>query len=299
MYKQFFVLLFILTGVGCTTFATVPTAARVGDTVLFGVGSPQGMDVSNTTLLYNPGAVPLPIRSIFNIYPDKTSLAWQNDATIIQVNAGHGPWTTIIAVDLPDDGSLTVGPSSISVTTSATYVLPLPDVNDTPISIEILPAAAGSGSPNPFKYLGFGGFLLDGDLSRLEPKPRILFRPDFADTNDQVTYGCVEVAITSVNSMGGNISDYSILIDQKVGFSSRGHYSWSVSGATLTVYFISPTGTLLDTDIDFTFVSDNVQFILENGFDDFSNFSVVTTYYDINGVVTTGPTIQKINKTGT
>lgn len=68
---------------GCSLVHTVPLAARAGDTIMVSIGSPDDVSADNiTSITYTPtGGSPIiipnaQIRSIFNVYPDKTSAAW-------------------------------------------------------------------------------------------------------------------------------------------------------------------------------------------------------------------------------
>ena len=86
----------LLLNTGCTALQSFPGAARGGDTVALAIGSPDGMDRTNTTAVYvsqsDPNYVPtsdpdypgvgttqhaLPIRSIFKLYADKSSEQYQ------------------------------------------------------------------------------------------------------------------------------------------------------------------------------------------------------------------------------
>jgi len=308
MNNRIIILLFLLAtlaGAGCTTVQTVPIAGRPGDTILMSVGSPEGMDASNTSLVFNPGNVPLTIRSIFNIYPSKESTAWINsDALSIEEIAGHGPWTTVIAVDLPTSG-LTVGIGSISITTTAIpgYISPLPDINNSSIALEILPPDSGidpTGSPNPFNYEGFGGFELTGDLSFLEPMPRVTFKPTWNGAGS-TTYGAAEVALNIPNIGGLDENNINIIVDEKMNYANnhRAHHTWSINGDILTVYFISPIGALQYNDIHFSIISSDLMTLFDAGASSVAAITVTSTWYDIEGNVDLGgPAINKIDETG-
>ena len=156
----------------CTMVQTYPLAARPGDTITISPGSLEGATPSNLTVQYysnsNPSvAINLSpyIRSVFNITPDRTSAAWTTAfADEIPKGSGHGPWQTVIAVDLPSTG-LPEGPGNLRVALGAGVAVP--NTAHTPegvdMSLTILP---GTGTKNPFKYLMLPGTTSqwDGDL---------------------------------------------------------------------------------------------------------------------------------------
>ncbi|MFQ5642939.1 MAG: hypothetical protein ACE5FQ_04480 [Thiogranum sp.] len=302
----FFVVL-LLTGTGCTVVHTVPLAARPGDTVMISVGSPDDMTKANTNLTYTPSggsAIAIPnsaIRAIFNLYPDKTSAAWlYSSADLIENESGHGPWTTVLVVDLPTGGVLPQGTGTLQVNTTATYSGIVPGVNGRDIALEILP---GTGSPSSFDYLGFGGVQLQGNLAELEPMKKLQFRPNFTGYDDINTYGAVEIRI-GIDSSGVNDDDFNVITDDKIGSlqTRRVHSTWNKTRFELTVYFISPIGKLHYSDVNFSVISTELQRQFEaaeqNVGTDITINSV--TWYDINGAVdTNGPPITIVNQTGT
>ena len=139
---------------GCVSVQPLSNIARAGDTVTLAVGSPQDMTASNTSAVFVPdaggSATPVSIRSIFKVYPDKTSDVWLNDQLLpfIHQSTGHAPWQTIIVVDLP--ASLPVGPGNIEITTTASFPELQSDINEVPVALEIIP---GNGQPHQFSVL--------------------------------------------------------------------------------------------------------------------------------------------------
>ena len=69
---------------GCVALQPFPMAGQAGDTITLAVGSADGMNSSNTTVEFfpfgtNPNTdpgIPVPVREIVKMYPDKTSHAW-------------------------------------------------------------------------------------------------------------------------------------------------------------------------------------------------------------------------------
>lgn len=302
-----FLVIALFLSAGCTVVHTVPLAARAGDSIMVSVGSPENLSKANTNLTYTPtGGSPITIpdtaiRTIFNLYPDKTSAAWlYSDASVIENSSGHGPWTTVLAVDLPNDGSLPVGTGSIQINTTANYNAPIPSPNGADVALEILP---GTGSPSSFDYLGFGQVQVGADLTALAPMPRLQFKPTWTGYDASHTYGAVEVKI-GIDKSGIAENDFNIVIDDKVGtLQTRNvHATWNAQRFETTVLFISPTGELQYSDVNFSVVSKILQSQFESGAQNVATNITINSviWYDINGAVDpTGPAIEIVNLTGT
>lgn len=305
----------LLVSTGCTVVHTVPLSANLGDTIFVSIGSPSDASLDNIALTYTPdtGAsagspIAIPdsnIRSIFNLYPDKTSAAWlYSDADLVENNAGHGPWTTLLAVDLPNNGTLYPTTGTLQVNTTAAYPGDIPSANGQNIALEILSGAGGS--PSSFDYLGFGGVQLAGNLGELEPMKRLQFRPDFTGYDGTNTYGAVEIKI-GIDKSGISEEDFNIILDDKIGtIQSRNvTFGWNAKRYVTTVYLISPTGELQYSDVNFSIISTALQSQFEagsgGGGQDVSSVTINSfTWYDVNGNVDTGgPAIQVVNLTGT
>ena len=314
--KQILTLIIVslLVSAGCTIVHTTPLAARKGDTVMISVGSPDDMTKANTSLTYTPsGGSPIAIpdsaiRSIFNLYPDKTSDVWLYSAAgLIENESGHGPWNTVLVFDLPggpgDTSGIVLpdGPGALQVNTTATYSGTIPGVSGQDIALEILP---GTGSPSSFNYLGFGGVELQGDLTRLEPMKKLLFRPDWTGLDNTNTYGAVEVKI-GLDTSGIQENDFNVIVDDKIGplqQARRVHSIWKKGRFVLTVYFISPVGKLQYSDVNFSVISKELQSQFEDGTKNVATDVTVNSviWYDINGAVDPGgPPITIVNQTGT
>jgi len=285
----------IVTALGCVAVQSFPHAARPGDTVMLAVGSPDGMTVNNTSATYTPNGgnpVPLTIRSIFKLYPDKTSAAWlSSNASNVEGGTGHGPWTTIAAIDLPTVG-LVEGSGVVRFTTAATYPPPpARDINAAAIALEILPAAAGAGAADPFTYELAANAPVVGDLSQLEPNRRIVVRPVFAGTGS-TTYGAIEVRTTIPNL--GSLSSYAdlrVIVDDKIGLyaeNRRVQYFWSVQGDDLVVSFISPVGGLDYSYVHFSIISSTIMSLVDAGFITVNTLMPIVTYFDVNGGTVVG-----------
>ncbi|HHO68831.1 MAG TPA: hypothetical protein ENK12_07355 [Gammaproteobacteria bacterium] len=270
----------------CVAVQSFPVSARAGDTVMLAVGSPDGMNKGNTSATFTPGgggsAVPLPIRSIFKLYPDKTSAAWLDSGALgVENDTGHGPWTTIVALDLPT--TLPTGPGAVQITTGAVYPPPpARNINDTTLTLEILP---GSGSPAPFTYELAANLPVAGDLTQLEPGRRLVVKPVFTGTGT-TTYGAIEVRINIpfLDQIGAD--NVRVVIDDKIELTSssrRIQYTWSVQGTDLVVFFISPTGGLDYSQAHFSIISANIMSLIDAALLDVNTLSPVATYFDVNG----------------
>ena len=310
-------ILALLAGTGCTVVHTVPLSAHQGDTIIVSIGSPSDASLGNIDLTYTPvlnnpstgmgAGIPIPIpdsniRSIFNLYPDKTSAAWlYSDADLVENNAGHGPWTTVLAVDLPNDGSLWATTGTLQVNTTAAYPGDIPSANGENIALEIL---AGTGTSSSFDYLGFGGVQLAGDLTELEPMKRLQFKPDYTGFDGTNTYGAVEIKI-GINKSGISEDDFNIIFDDKIGTIQTRNvtFGWNAERFETTVYLISPTGELQYSDVNFSIISNALQSQFEAGDQivgtDVTINSVI--WYDIDGdvAVPAGPQVNVVNLTGT
>lgn len=292
-----------LAGSGCVAVNSFPQSARAGETIMLAVGSPDGMKPGNTSATYTPeggSAVPVPIRSIFKLYPDKTSPAWLNSlATNVENQTGHGPWTTMIAVDLPT--TLVEGTGFVHIATSATYPPPpARNINDASIPLNILPASAGAGSPNPFEYEVAANFAVAGDLTQLEPSRRIVVKPSFTGAGS-TTYGAIEVRVTIPNLQGANVNNFQVIADEKIIMnqpSRRVQYLWSIQGSDLVVSFLSPTGGLQYSQAYFYVISNFLNSLIDDGSVDVNTLTATATYYDINGnQVAGGHTFVVIDET--
>ncbi|HYQ71501.1 MAG TPA: hypothetical protein VET88_06175, partial [Gammaproteobacteria bacterium] len=209
------------------------------------------MTTTNTQVSLTPNggtAIPLTIRNIFKLYPDKKSPAWlkNGNTRAIEEQTGHGPWTSIIAIDLPltyPDGftPIEIGPGIINITSSATYSPLTTHINNVPIGLEIL---ADTGVKNFFEYELLNGVTDSDRLGDLEPLGGITVKPTYTGTTTGTTYGAIEIAVTIPNST--NITDIDVILDEKVGHSTsrRAQYFWKKSGETITVSIINPDGLL-------------------------------------------------------
>lgn len=294
----------ILTGLSaCVAVQPFPQAARAGDTITLAVGSPDDLKQTNTTVTYVPDSAPgtsvdlTPnIKSIFKLYPDKTSNVWLNQAAGIDSAAGHGAWMSVIAVNLPT--SVPVGTGKVYVaTTNATYPNFAHSVNDVPINMEILP---GTGAPNPLKYLQYSwsNTPVAGQLNALKPASQVVIRmpPSSGGYSNSTTYGAVEVRIhmQMQDSSGLPLTDDYIAVvfdDQTQHLNSRIQSTWSRSGDDLLVTFVSPVGAMQSYEA-------RCSIMVWPGY----GSQVVGTptltsvkYFDVNGNPVSGPALELVS----
>lgn len=288
---------------GCTTIQPLPLAGRAGDTIMLSVGSPEGMTTENTSVAFvsaadpaNPIDVTVGIRSISKIYPDKTSGAWLTSlARSVSHASGHGPWLIVMVLDLPS--TLPVGPGEFHVSTTSEVVYPAysSNVNEVPISFEILP---GTGESHQFTYRPWssGPGTTPGDLAQLDPLPQVLISPPAPpqpDGSENQVFGAVEIKLNvPVRTPTGAVMQTGNIVvvqdDQPGNIISQVQMSWSRSGDDFTIHFISPAGGMSYYQAKCSIVA-----MVQNA-DATTVFPiqpVLTSvrYFDANGVVTTGP----------
>ena len=287
----------LLVATGCTVVHTVPLSAHEGDTIFVAVGSPDDeINGANTDLTYTPDSTGIAetisdtaITNVFSLYPDKRSSAWlYSNADLVENNAGHGPRTSVMAITLP---ALTAGTGTLNISTTAVYSGNIPSPDGQSLDLEIL---SGPGTASSFDYLGFGGIVQPGDLTDLEPLPNFRFAPVYTGFDNTNLYGAVEVSIT-VDKSGISEEDFNIIIDDKIGTAQTRnvHASWQANRLETTVYFISPTGEMQYSDVDFSIVS--TDFTTANGYVIPANEDITTTWYDVDGNETAGPAVTVTN----
>ena len=191
----------------CTALKTFPQAARAGDTVSLALGSADGMRRANTTAAFFSDADPFTpyditagIRGIFRLYADKTSSLYTvgSTAQYIVTTSGHEPWVSVMVVDLPQN--LPVGPGKVHITTTATYPTIGSDINDLPVSLEILP---GTGVTSDLSYeFGKGGTGMPADFTLLESRPLAQIIPLFPQTTSWPAYGAIELHMSAPTTLG-------------------------------------------------------------------------------------------------
>jgi len=305
---------------GCAALQPFPQAARSGDTIALGVGPLVDVKKPNTKVYFTSDADGVPrnittsVRSIFNLYADRTSLAYSPNYGY--VDAGHKyihhePWETVIVIDLPL--GLPVGPGHITYQTTAsqpTALLepgvtgPYPDLNTLSLPLEILPGT-GTEAPSPFEYALSSGAKLTGDLNALTPQRQALISPPVEDTGSiwGSTYGAIEFSISLPmldNDCVSSATEDSIrVVAQDVSnfTKSKATMAWAYDGAVLKVMFISSSGNLRYFEPRFSVIAETADFITACDPLTVTPPTVDSVkYYDINGVeIFTGPVTTDYN----
>jgi hypothetical protein len=291
---------FIVTA--CTGLQPFPNAARPGDTVMLAVGSPDGMTVSNTTAQYVPDSDPFNpvdlsanIRSIFKMYPDRTSPAWLTDVFVdgIPRDTGHGAWLTVVAIDLPD--TLLPGTGNVQMTTTAAIGSTATPIDGLDIPLEILP---GIGQPARFPYDVLGA-RRNGNLAKLEPLPQVVVRPPIGGLTP--TYGAVElklnVPLINIDGTPAPDAGFTVVSDDmgRDQLNSQLQTSWARNGDEITIIFVSPIGTMKAWEARISvvvFPNANTILGIPGTIIDTSKpppSFVSIKYYDVDGNLTTGP----------
>ena len=245
--------LFIITG--CAAVQPFPQLARAGDTITLAVGSPDGMTRDNIQVDYIPDANPGNVvdlnpglRSVFKLYPDRTSKAWLYDDSLFSINSledaiNHATWLTLISLDLPT--SIPEGTGIIKVTPTSPdvyYPQVTGSITDVDIHMEIL---AGLGSPNPFSYEPVATSLpITRPLSDLEPAPQVIVSPPDATVSG--CCGAIEFKVTApwLSSTGQSVPDSEIFIVQdaqnRLALKRQINMNYARNGDQFTVIFVTP-----------------------------------------------------------
>ncbi len=282
---------------GCSAYNPMPIAARAGDTITLGVGSPSGMTAANTSVVFYPDApeaedvdLTSNIRSVFKIYPDPTSHTVSNNTgfywTQLHHGVGHQPWMNVIAIDLPSTG-LPEGTGVIRVTTDAIYPPPGNgpiDINDVSIDFEVLP---GQGQNHPLKY----DYNFTANLKTLEPSHQIKIEPNYTIGLEGADYGAIELELQfETGELPAEFHLISEDVTQKTG--SMRNVIWSVEDDTLLVMYISPVGTLQYYEPRFSIIplpaqplSDDVPNTMPSTVPELTS----VRYYNVDGDIISGP----------
>lgn len=239
---------------GCVATQSFPTVARGGDTIMLAVGSPDGMNKTNTTAQFvsdvDASVTPLSIRSVLRLRPDQTSNLALFDSFLNAEDyyTGHSQWLTVIFIDLPV--ALTVGAGHIDIHSSASYGTLYLGINDIPMALEII---EGTGSRNEFTYNNNFGGVGPVDLASLEALPQVVVRPP--NLASAFNFAAAEI---KVNVPLGSIPNRAIRVVAD-DFYTRNHQdqvqmSWTRDGDEFTVNFISPSATMESKQLRFSIV---------------------------------------------
>jgi hypothetical protein len=252
------------------------------------------MTRANTTATFTSAADSIPrditanIRAIFKLYADKASEVYQNGSNTgtLVGSAGHEQWVTIAVIDLPSfSPALPLGPGNVRFNTTAVYPGVDIPINNVDIPLDIL---AGPGSRQSFDYQVGTFSVVDGDLGRLEARPRAVIGPAYPSAACPCPdYGAIEVKIDMPTNFGPTLPTQFLQVlgeDLMVNTGSNRSMIYGLNnGQDLTVMLFSPTGKLKYNEARFSVV-------LRTGAS-FTGTPTVTSvrYFDLNGSEITGP----------
>lgn len=319
-----FLLLLLTSLYGCTGMQPFPLSARAGDTITLAIGSMDNITPSNTIATYHAvdtngveiGTYDLTpgIRNIFKLYPDKTSQAWHATDTRFMKNwSGHGPWMSVLLLDLPTDLPQGSGWVEVLPGVGAEYPNNAKRVEDVAIDLEILP---GQGNPHTFGYLAYlyDSVPSSGKLDLLNPAPQVMVRPpEVIGTYTGASIGAAEykLNIPIRDSLGNPLADTGdrstdnqairvVLDEAPENSEDQIQLSWARQGDEFTVNVHSAMGKMDSGTLRFSILLLK-QFVynLLGTIDYDVNFSGIPSvtsvrYFDINGNEVTVGTLPEI-----
>jgi len=195
-----------------------------------------------------------------------------------------------MVVDLPQ--GLPTGPGQVQVTTTATFPTIGSNLNNFPISLEILP---GTGASSDLSYEFGVGSSMPGDPTLLEPAPHAQVMPVFPSSTTWPKYGAIEIKMYVPTSAGTALDppnlrvvadDLNILTVSSLNVTYRDD-----NNQNLTVLLVSPTGRLRYYEPRFSIVLINNSTLSYS----FTATPVITSvrYFDVNGNAVDGPPISQ------
>jgi len=324
--RSLLVLVFIIALTNCVALQSFPNIVRAGDTVTLAVGSVDGLDRSNITVTYfadsDPGVgIPLTanVRSVFRIYPDKTSLSyWRNDSPTSSMStvpswSGHGPWQSVVAVDTPID--LPSGTGYVKVSFGSGVIIPnnSTSVENINIAMEVLAALDSSplvGGPHTFEYKAatFETSVI-GDLVELEFAKQAVVRTvklsgAYFATGGNIAVSAAEyiLNIPVLDNTGTDISDLVgdsavrvVLDDKREYLTNQVNLNWSRNGSQIKVIITSPALSQILSRIRFSvIVRDNISDVYLQATISDSISILSTRYFNENGDEIFGVTLPEI-----
>ena len=255
----------------CVATQTFPGVVRAGDTVTLAVGSLDGLDRDNVTVTYYPDSDPSNpvdltqnVRSVIRIFPDKTSAAYWDTASgngletmnFLSTLSGHGPWQSVVAVDLPV--TLPTGTGVFRVTPGAgvKFPLTLAKVQNVDIAIEVLASVNGDvaiGENHVFEYrkLNTNDNTNIGNLARLEGLRQAVVStvPDTSTTSVEIAAAEYSVSLVVLDASQNDVTDQlfdfniAIVLDDQLSYlKNQTSLIWSRNGGDLKVIVTSATG---------------------------------------------------------
>lgn len=256
---------------GCVGVQPFPYISRAGDTITLAIGSLDGATRDNVTVNYYADSDPLTaidmtanVRSLLKIYPDKTSQAYWDtvsgygtETMIFQsYNANHGPWQSIIVLDLPATVPPGFGHFNVTFGTGVSYPARSAKVDDVDIGMEILADTNGDalvGSPNNFEYrkAHFNTETNLGDLAALEPIEQVVvkYAPDLGRPKAVAAAANYHFSVPVLDAFGADVSslvlddDFTVVLDDQSEYlRNQVNLNWSRTNDEFNVIVTSING---------------------------------------------------------
>ena len=309
MFRFILASFFIISLSNCVATQSFPNVARAGDTVTLAVGSTDGLNKTNITVEFYPDGDPLNpvdittnVRSVMRLYPDKTSKGYWDETTgsgletmtyLSQLSL-HGPWQSVVALDLPT--TLPIGSGVIKIQFGAGVSTPPTTTSATnvDIALEILPSI-GSSSTFEYRKLAINSDTNLGDLSLLEQTRQVVVRtvfPDFlfgvatdiAAAEYTLTVPIVDQLGTDVTNLLANEDFVVVLDDQPSLVKSQANLIWTRTGSVFKVIVVSPFGNLNANQVRFSVLLSNLPLAETNDWKlSDSPILDLVKYYDVSG----------------
>lgn len=303
---------------GCVAIRPFPQVARAGDTITLAIGSLDKINRSNTAIVYVPDSDPTNpidltsnIRSILNIYPDKTSKAyWDTTSgsgletmTYQSTLSNHGPWQTVLVLDLPVTMPPGTGHFTVTPGPEVLYPATVTKVGDVNIDMEILADSSGNalvGAPHDFEYRKFFANTNTniGDLTALEKSRQAVVRYVVNSSSTSTSAAAYyKLSVPIVDQYGNDVSDQVsdgqiavVLDDQPKYVVNQTNLIWSRQGSQFKVLVTNVSGNQIMQQIRFSILVRDESLETANGWILSSTPSLLSVqYFDKDGNVITGP----------
>jgi len=301
----------------CVAIQPFPNAVRAGDTVTLAIGSLDNITARNINALYysdsdvqNPVDITSSVRSVLRIYPDKTSKSYWDTSTnnglytmdFLSRVSSHGPWQTVIVLDLPVTLPGGTGYIKITPDSEVRYPLIAGRVENIDIAMEILTESDGTtliGGAHQFKYktASYDAFPSTGLLGNLQPLTQLVLRhvPDSSKTYPiAAAEYIINLSVSDLNSndVTSQVSSDDIVIvldDMPTYVKNQVSLNWSKTGNDIKILILSSGGTLNANSLRFSILLSNLSLESTNGWSISDLSSLVSSrFYDISGDEVTG-----------
>ena len=319
IYRLSIVGLMLVILASCVAVRSFPYTVRAGDTVTLAIGSLDGVNKNNITVSFysdtdpsNPLDLTSNVRSVLRLFPDKTSESYWDETTgfgtqtMTYINAlsGHGPWLSVLVLDLPPTIQPGTGYLKIIPGQGTIYPNLIKKVADVNVGLEILAINSGSsalGDNHSFDYTeaDFSSNVIVGDLTKLEQSKQVVVRTLPTTTVSYPSISAAEyvIDITAVDQGGNSVidllteDDLAVVLDDQPGYvKNQTNLSWSKLSNLVKVNIVSIRGNQNPRFIRFSILLSNLVLKSSNGYSLGNAASIVSSkYYDANGELMTGP----------